>query len=108
MPAAQRLEGFGKPHEIIEPGEALHARTPSHQIRVVRRARLRRGGVGFRDRTAQRDARVEVDPSSSALPSSTRTCRTDCSSRCTTKSYVTRVSPGEGEISELRRSKRNR
>src|ERR1700733_13248774 len=63
MPATQRLEGFGDPHEIIEAGEALHARSLSYQIRVVRRAGLRRGSLGFRDRTAQRDTRVNVDPS---------------------------------------------
>lgn len=36
-------------------------RAPGHQIGVVRRARLRPGGVDFRDRAAQHDARVEAD-----------------------------------------------
>ena len=63
LPAAQRLEGLRNPRGIIEPGETLHASTPSHQIGIVRRAGLRRGGVGFRDRAAQHDARVDVDPS---------------------------------------------
>src|SRR6266702_911171 len=42
LPTAQRLEGLGNPRGIIKPGEALHARTPSHQIGVVCRAGLRR------------------------------------------------------------------
>jgi hypothetical protein len=63
LPAGKRVDGLGNSRGIIKPGEALHARTPSHQIGVVRWAGLRRGGVGFRDRAAQYDARVEVDPS---------------------------------------------
>src|ERR1700686_5069729 len=41
LPTAQRLQGLGNPRGIIKPGEALHARTPGHQIGVVRWAGLR-------------------------------------------------------------------
>jgi hypothetical protein len=43
LPAAQRLEGLGNPRGIIKPGEALHARTPGHQIGIVRWTGLRHG-----------------------------------------------------------------
>src|SRR2546421_683910 len=47
--------------EGFNPGKSHDACASRHEVWVIGRAGRRRGGVVYRDRTAQRDARVEVD-----------------------------------------------
>src|SRR6266851_3012756 len=61
MPPAERLEGLGLTRGIIKPGESLHAAASCNKVRIIRGARLRLGGVGFRYRATQHDPSLEVD-----------------------------------------------
>jgi hypothetical protein len=61
LPAAECLEGLGLTRGIINPGKSHDARASRHKVGVIGGAGHRRAGVVDRDRTAQRDPRVEVD-----------------------------------------------